>query len=183
MTLTRRQFGLTAAATATIATAGGLALAPTRASASVKPPRGIHAIRKRKEMLDVSFRGETSETAYRDLKGKPTILVFWATWCGICHGEMPKLNDLKAELGDDIHLITLSVDRQGFAKVNPYFKRNDLDALTPYVDQAGVLSEMMGVRGVPTAFVIDAQGRVAAVGSGRVAWDDSDTKAYLASLA
>jgi len=175
MMLTRRQFGLTAAA-------GALVPALALAAAPVKPPRGLHAIRQRKDMLDVAFRGETSETAFRDLKGKPTVLVFWATWCGICRGEMPKLNDLKAELGDDANIITLSVDREGFAKVNPYFQRNDLDALTAYVDQAGVIADMMGVRGVPTAFVIDAQGRVAAVGSGRVAWDDSDAKAYLASL-
>lgn len=180
MMLTRRTFALTAGAAAL---APALLPAAAKAADGMEPPRGLHGIKRRKDMLDITFRSETGEVPFSDLKGKPTVLVFWATWCVICRGEMPKLNALKPQLGDDAHLITLSVDREGFAKVNPYFERNDFDALTPYVDQAGVLAEMMGVRGVPTAFIIDGAGKVAAVGSGRIAWDDSAMPAYIASLA
>lgn len=134
-------------------------------------------------MLDISVRsGDGDEVEFRDLKGQPVIFVFWATWCGICHGEMPKLNELKADLGADVHVITLSTDREGMAKVGPYFERRDLDALIPYVDREGIVASMMRVRGVPTAFVIDAQGRVAAIGQGRIDWGSSAARTYIASL-
>ena len=36
-----------------------------------------------------------------DLKGKATVLVVWATWCGDCIREIPELNELKKKYKDD----------------------------------------------------------------------------------
>lgn len=160
----------------------GAALTPSVGFAA-SPPRGLKAVDPRPEMLDIALHiGGGGETEFRALRGKPVVLVFWATWCGVCRGEMPKLNALQEELGDAVHVAALSVDREGMAKVGPYLDRRDLHALVPYVDAQGVIAEMMRVRGVPTAFVIDPKGRVAAAGGGRIDWDGDATKAYLAAL-
>ena len=40
---------------------------------------------------------ELQETADDFVSGQPTLVYFWATSCGICKENMPKLNELKAK--------------------------------------------------------------------------------------
>lgn len=40
---------------------------------------------------------ELQETADDYVSGSPTLVYFWATSCGICKENMPKLNELKAK--------------------------------------------------------------------------------------
>lgn len=134
-------------------------------------------------MLDVTFRGpDGRETGFVDLRGNPTVVLFWATWCQICYGEMPKFNALAGDMGDAVNFVALSIDEGGLDKVIPYFERRGLDALTPYHDTAGVIAGMLGVRGVPMAFVLDSKGDRVAHGLGRVDWDNRAMRRYLASI-
>jgi thiol-disulfide isomerase/thioredoxin len=47
-----------------------------------------------------------------DLKGKTTLINFWATWCGPCVAEMPYLEKLHQRLKDQarVQVLTLNVD-------------------------------------------------------------------------
>ena len=46
------------------------------------------------------------------INSSENILVdFYATWCGPCQTLMPILEDLKEELGDDLRIIKIDVDR------------------------------------------------------------------------
>ena len=46
------------------------------------------------------------------INSSENILVdFYATWCGPCQTLMPILDDLKEELGDDLRIIKIDVDR------------------------------------------------------------------------
>lgn len=61
-----------------------------------------------------------------DYLGEKVILVnFFATWCDPCLKEMPKLNDMQAELGDrGLQVISISVDEaKDEAKVKTLIKR------------------------------------------------------------
>ena len=40
--------------------------------------------------------------------GKPTIMVFWATWCGYCKDELPALEMLKEKYGDNLNILALN---------------------------------------------------------------------------
>lgn len=51
---------------------------------------------------------DDTEAVVSDYFGKPTIMTFWATWCGYCVGEMPALQMLKDEYGDKINIIALN---------------------------------------------------------------------------
>lgn len=53
-------------------------------------------------------QGKTLSTA--DLKGTPVLLNLWATWCVPCRKEMPMLDNLADELGDDVKVLTVSQD-------------------------------------------------------------------------
>lgn len=43
-----------------------------------------------------------------DLEGKPTMIVFWATWCGYCVEEFPAVQKLKDNYGDKINILALN---------------------------------------------------------------------------
>lgn len=58
-----------------------------------------------------------------ELKGKPVVINFWATWCAPCIKEMPALSALSQELGKSAHFLGISLDRpeqvQRFVKNTP----------------------------------------------------------------
>jgi thiol-disulfide isomerase/thioredoxin len=69
-----------------------------------KPPQV-----KREDFLDVYENLINMD----QFKGKNLYITFWATWCGPCIGEQPKLEELKAEFADndDIIFVDISLDK------------------------------------------------------------------------
>ncbi len=53
------------------------------------------------------------KTSFADLIASktPTIIDFFATWCGPCRMVGPILEDLKSDLGEDIRIYKIDVDQ------------------------------------------------------------------------
>lgn len=163
--------------------AASVAALPALAAGSAAPPKGLRTLPRPSAMLDVSVRGpDGGEAAFYDLRGKPVLAVFWATWCVICYDEMPKLQALQARLGEKVHILPISIDEGGMPVVRRYMERRGLKGLTPYHDPNGIVFDMLGGRSVPTGVVIDAAGRRRALSLGRVDWDSDAAADYLTSL-
>ncbi|MBI4311618.1 MAG: TlpA family protein disulfide reductase [Chloroflexi bacterium] len=99
--------------------------------------------------------GETLTLA--DLKGRPTWINFWATWCPPCRTEMPDLQEAYAASPPGRYNL-LAIDMgEDAASVQRYL--NEVGYTLPVaLDETGDVSLRYRVLGLPTHFFIDKDG-------------------------
>ena len=121
----------------------------------------VELIRDPAEVDDLAMRDLSGQqVALADLRGKVTLINFWATWCGPCRSEIPDLVELQDRYGDHLQIIGVSLDEGGPEVVQSFadeFAMNYPVVMTT----AEITKRFPGVFALPTTFVIDAEGRVA----------------------
>jgi thiol-disulfide isomerase/thioredoxin len=106
-----------------------------------------------------------------DLRGKVVVVNLWATWCEPCLREMPSLERLQSRFGERIEVLAVSEDRGGDKTVEPFIAKLGLKAVKVYIDPKSEVGHAFGVRGLPTSFVIDREGKVLGRVEGGAEWD------------
>jgi len=95
--------------------------------------------------------------------GKRAIVFFWAIWCPHCRTALRDLN-LKQDMIKQRQIKIVLVDiGENRAKVEAYFKRNDIN-LNVFLDKESSVAELYSVSGIPSFYYVDANGIVATVG-------------------
>lgn len=103
-----------------------------------------------------SLRGESAQGGELVLtKGEPTLVHFWATWCGVCRAEQGTIDDL----AEDYRVITVASQSGSAEDIKRYFEREGVDFPT-IVDPSGQIAKRWGVNAFPTTFVLDAEGKI-----------------------
>lgn len=91
-----------------------------------------------------------------DLRGKPTLINFWATWCPPCRTELPDIEDFYQRHGDQIHVLGVnwSEDRQ---LVADFLEKRGV-TFPNLLDLQGKAFVAYRLTGVPSTFFIDEYG-------------------------
>lgn len=116
-------------------------------------------------------------------KGKPVLLNFWATWCGPCREELPSMQRMHeaSKKNGEFHIIAISIDRSNLKKVNKYAE--DLNLTFPIlVDPDRETRKAYFIRGLPTSYLIDAEGKLRGFISGSRNWDSPASLELMKSL-
>jgi len=136
----------------------GCSNSPRTVRAAVKPDK------ERKNAPDFSLKDADGKTVrLSDYKGKVVLLDFWATWCGPCKIEIPWLKDFQRKYKDKgFAVIGISMDEEGWQVVKPFVSEAGINYRIVIGDDS-TAQLYGGVDALPTAFVIDREGRIAAV--------------------
>lgn len=110
-----------------------------------------------------------------ELRGRPLLINFWASWCVPCQRELPSLDRLAAKR-PDLVIVAVSVDadpRDGaraFAGRYPHLRLGHaaMRAVQAY-----------GALGIPYSVTFDARGREVARVPRALAWDSEAARTYL----
>lgn len=91
-----------------------------------------------------------------DLKGKPIVLNFWASWCGPCKMEHPVVSMAARRWGQEFQFFgVVFEDTEENARV---FASTSDPSFPQLVDERSRMAVDYGVTGVPETYFIDAQG-------------------------
>lgn len=95
------------------------------------------------------------------LRGHPSLVVFWASWCPVCQVELPKLH----ALFDDLRGRGLQVLAIGFAddeeRIRHFVHRHaDIIDFPVLYDQDDIVAKRYGVVGTPTVYLVNKRGEI-----------------------
>jgi len=137
--------------------------------ASVKPDK------ERKSAPDFALKDADGKLVHlSDYRGKVVLLDFWATWCGPCKIEIPWFKELERKNKS-----------RGFAVIGVSMDDDGWDVVKPFVRELGVnyrvvmgndsTAQLFGsIDALPTTFLIDREGKVAATHVGLTDKKDFD---------
>lgn len=112
---------------------------------------------------DFSWNGADGKTNNFDSFRKEVTLVnFWATWCSPCKKELPDLVAINAELAlKGVKIIGISTDKgtNVISEVSDFLKENNV-TYPNIVDNGELASAFGNIRGLPTTFLINKEGKI-----------------------
>lgn len=116
-----------------------------------------------------------------DYKGKVVIVNFWATWCPPCLKEMPSMQRAWEILQkEDIIMLAINVGEDSDA-IFAFTAEYPLD-FPLLMDRTSGVSRDWRVRGLPSTYVIDPQGRIIFQAIGGREWDSDEIMNRVRSL-
>jgi peroxiredoxin len=127
-------------------------------AATLKPDKDRHAA---PDFALKDINGKVVHLA--DYRGKVVLLDFWATWCGPCKIEIPWFMDLERRNKDrGFAVLGVSMDDEGWEVVRPFLTELGVNYRV-VMGTDSTVQEYGGVDALPTTFLIDRDGKIAAV--------------------
>jgi cytochrome c biogenesis protein CcmG/thiol:disulfide interchange protein DsbE len=124
-----------------------------------KDPRAIDSPLVGKAAPEFALRGLDGEMIQlADLRGRPVVLNFWATWCQPCIVEHPVLQAGARQYQGQVEFVGV-IYQDDPEKIRGFVERRG--AWGPsLVDEAGTVAIAYGVYGAPETFFIDGDGMI-----------------------
>lgn len=104
--------------------------------------------------------GEVYEIVDRQVQ--PTVLNFWATWCIPCREEIPWFNETHKLYGDQVEMISVALDHDGWDSVVPFVDEYEIEYSVLIAD-GQLIRDKFGMSTIPFTFLVDSQNRIASV--------------------
>lgn len=96
------------------------------------------------------------EVNLSDYRGQKVFLNFWASWCPPCRQEMPDMQKLHAEYGDEVVILAVNIGENKSTAAN-FMMENDLN-FPVLLDTDKSTAQNYLVRGIPTSYFLDEDG-------------------------
>ncbi|ASP48980.1 TlpA family protein disulfide reductase [Cognaticolwellia beringensis] len=128
--------------------------------------------------INVVSANEVPQLHYKDIVeknvGNVIYLDFWASWCTPCRRSFPWMNELQKKYGNkNFKVISINVDSE--RELAEEFLANTPAKFSVLYDPDGALASEMKLKGMPSSFIINADGVVV---SAHVGFTDKKKSIY-----
>jgi peroxiredoxin len=129
----------------------------------------LRPVASRKPAPDFKLKDANGATAsLADYKDKVLLLNFWATWCVPCKAEIPWFQEFDKNFKDKgFAVLGVSLDEEGWNAVKPYVEERKI-GYRMVIGSEEVSQLYGGIDSLPTTFLIDHDGNIAAIHTGLV---------------
>ncbi len=106
------------------------------------------------------------EASFADFGGKPLLINFWASWCPACVAELPEIQAVHEQFGDEVTILGLAnADQRGAAQALA-----DEVGLTYILgdDPEGELFRSLSLIAMPSSIFVTADGQIQEVFGGQL---------------
>ena len=140
--------------------------------AAQSPPPLIAEADRRAVPLDWRVRtADGQDVDVASFAGRPLFVNLWATWCAPCVAELASIAALRDSLAargaDDVVFLLVSPERA--SRVRDFARRRG--TTLPLAVELDPLPAVLGIRAVPSTWLIGRDGRIVAAQRGAVPWD------------
>ena len=144
-------------------------------------PKGILALdgRPAPPLVLETMDGERWDLA--QARGHWVFVHFWASWCGPCREEMPTIQAIFPQFGNDELEIALINTAESEDTVFEFLAAVAPD-LVPLMDADGLVTQRWQPRGLPATFFVDPAGRLQYLALGGRPWDSEEYTRFLHQL-
>ena len=113
-----------------------------------------------------------NKVSLSEMRGKPVVVNFWATWCSYCLAEMPDLEEAYLEHGDDVVFMIVNATRgdETVAKASEYIAESGY-TFPVYYDTQLSAAGAYGLSSLPYTYFINADGSLAYTHRGMISPD------------
>lgn len=121
-------------------------------------------------------------TKLADFRGNVVLLNFFATWCPPCREEMPTIQALfEAYKNQGLVVLGVAGDVEGKSIVEPFVKEYKM-TFPVVLDSDSRVAQQYFVRSIPTIYLFDRHGRIAAHIMGAGDWSSQQAKDAIEQL-
>jgi thiol-disulfide isomerase/thioredoxin len=106
---------------------------------------------------------------FSNFRGQTIFLNFWATWCAPCIAEMPDIQKLYDQFGDEAAFLLVSDEDP--ARILNFMKKRGFD-MPVYIRRGGVPSDLAS-GSIPVTFVISPKGQIVIRKTGVAKWNSN----------
>ena len=104
-----------------------------------------------------------------EMRGKPVLINFWATWCYPCKEEMPLLESIYAQHSEDLIVVGINQGEKE-PDIKDFIEQEKISFLI-LLDEKMKVGDLYEVSGYPTSIFIDKNGIIQAVYLGELTTD------------
>ncbi|MEM9468689.1 MAG: TlpA disulfide reductase family protein [Pseudomonadota bacterium] len=137
------------------------------------------------DLPDISFLNPQGQSVtWSDFVGTYTLINVWATWCSPCVIELPTLEKLGDIFKDDgLRVIAISIDMTGDQeRLRAFLDKRNISDFALYFDQERLLQKSIQMRGIPTTFLLNPEGKLIRIFEGEANWSAPPAVDYFNKL-